>query len=230
MLPAEPARPARLRSGPWVAALLCTLTLTGCEAGRHLLGRKVPPPAPVLSEAESTRQLLVWLEEVGQASPAQQSEMVAAVRSGWEERRSPEDRLRLGLALANPRLPGADALQARQHLGELLAREEPSMPAASRTLARWTLAALDARLALQSENLRLQTVGAERDRDRTVALTRRLQQELDESNRLRRALEDAQKKLAAIIELERGKVTPSASATAAPSAPPPAAPRPPKRP
>lgn len=214
---------SRRRATPWLALLLCTLPLAGCEAGRNLLGRKAPAPTPVVAEAESTRSLLAWLESLGAAGPAQQAELMAAARSGWEEQRSFDARLRLGLALANPRLPGADPLLARQHLGELLAREQPPLPAGSRALAQWTVAALDARLALQSENLRLQTEGAQRDRDRTIALTRRLQQELDENNRLRRALDDAQKKLAAIIELERGNVP------AAPVTPPPAA-RPPKRP
>jgi hypothetical protein len=88
-------------------------------------------------------------------------------------------------------------------------------------VAQLALAEVDARLTLQSDNLRLQTEGALRDRERTTALTRRLQQELDENNRLRRALDEAQKKLEAVLQLERGNlpVLPSSSALPPPSRP-----------
>ena len=200
-----------------LAALLVGLAVSGCGAGASLLGRKTAPPTPVVSPAESSRALLEWLENVRAASPAARAELIGAARAEWEQQKSLEGRLRLGLALAHPELPGADALQARQHLGEVLAHGD-LLPPGSRVVAQWALAALDARLALQSENLRLQTEGAQRDRDRTLALTRRLQQELDENNRLRRALDEAQKKLAAIIELERGNL-PASPAAAAPGAP-----------
>lgn len=201
-----------------LAALLVGLAVSGCGAATGLLGRKTPAPAPVVSQAESSRALLDWLEGVRAASPAARAELIGAARTDWEQRKSLEGRLRLGLALANPELPGADALAARQHLGEVLAHGD-LLPPDSRVIAQWSVAALDARLALQSENLRLQTEGAQRDRDRTLALTRRLQQELDENNRLRRALDEAQKKLAAIIELERGNTSTSpAVATPAPVA------------
>jgi len=88
-------------------------------------------------------------------------------------------------------------------------------------LARLKLAEVDARLTLQSDNLRLQTEGALRDRERTTALTRRLQQELDENNRLRRALDEAQKKLEAVLQLERGNppVLPNSGTPAVPPRP-----------
>ena len=48
-----------------------------------------------------------------------------------------------------------------------------------------------------------------------------LQQELDENNRLRRALDEAQQKLEAVLELERGNtpLLPSSSALPLPSRP-----------
>lgn len=205
-------------------AVALALALAGCGATLPKLGRTAPKATPVVSNAESSTALLGWLETIRLAGPAGQAELVAEARTAYEQQASLEGQLRYALALATPGLPGADPQLARRHLGELLARGDRLLPG-PRALAQLALAEVDARLTLASDNLRLQTEGALRDRERTTALTRRLQQELDENNRLRRALDEAQKKLEAVLQLERGN---------APVLPPgsglPAAPRATKRP
>lgn len=183
--------------------VVATLGLAACDVTLPKLGGKAPAAVPMVSDAESSRVILGWLESLRLAGSAEQAELVAAARLAYEQQGSIDGQLRYALGLAIPGIPGADPQLARRHLGEVLARGD-RLQSGPRALAQLTLAEVDARLTLQSDNLRLQTEGALRDRERTTALTRRLQQELDENNRLRRALDEAQKKLEAVLQLERG--------------------------
>lgn len=198
-------------------SLTLAMTLSGCDVSLPKLGRSAPAASPVASNAESSTALLGWLETLRLAGPAGQAELVAQAREAYEKQSSLDGQLRYALALATPGLPGADAHLARRHLGEVLAHGDRLQPG-PRAVAQLALAEVDARLTLTSDNLRLQTEGALRDRERTTALTRRLQQELDENNRLRRALDEAQKKLEAVLQLERGSapVLPAGTAPAPP--------------
>lgn len=182
---------------------VATLGLAACDVTLPKLGGKTAAAVPQLSDAESSRAVLGWLESLRLAGPAEQAELVAAERQAYEQQGAIDRQLRYALGLATPGVPGAEPQLARRHLGEVLARGDRLQPG-PRALAHLALAEVDARLTLQSDNLRLQTEGALRDRERTTALTRRLQQELDENNRLRRALDEAQKKLEAVLQLERG--------------------------
>jgi hypothetical protein len=90
-------------------------------------------------------------------------------------------------------------------LSELLARPELLLPA-ERALATVFLKEVDERLVLIAENRRLQQESASVTKDRNNAQARRLQAEIDENARLRRALDEAQKKLDAVTQLERSIV------------------------
>ena len=74
---------------------------------------------------------------------------------------------------------------------------------AERALATIVLANVDDRLVLIAETRRVEQDSGLRDKDRNIALQKRLQTEQDENARLRRALDDAQKKLDAVTEVER---------------------------
>ena len=74
---------------------------------------------------------------------------------------------------------------------------------AERALARLELSQLERPSLLAAENRRLQAAVDRAGRDRNTTASRRLQAELDENARLRKALEDAQKKLDAIANIER---------------------------
>ena len=74
---------------------------------------------------------------------------------------------------------------------------------AERALAAITLASVDDRLVLIAETRRLEQDASLRDKDKNAGLQRRLQAEQDENTRLRRALDDAQKKLDAVTAVER---------------------------
>jgi small-conductance mechanosensitive channel len=107
--------------------------------------------------------------------------------------------------LSAPGHGGADPVAARRQLSDLLARPELLLPA-ERALATMSLRGVDERLVLLAENRRLQQEAAVRDKDRTSAANKRLQAEIDENARLRRALDEAQKKLDAVSQLERSIV------------------------
>ena len=104
--------------------------------------------------------------------------------------------------LALPGHAGSDPVAARRQLSDLAARPEWLLPS-ERALAAVLIAEVDERLVLIAENRRLQQEAAARDKDRTAGLGKRLQSELDDNARLRRALEDAQKKLDAVTQVER---------------------------
>ena len=156
----------------WAAPLLfaATVCLSGCDMALPKFGRQSPAAVPQLSDAESSRVILGWVESLRTAGPAGQAELVAAARQAYEAEGSLDGQLRYALALAAPGIPGAEPQLARRHLGEVLARGDRLQPG-PRALAQLALAEVDARLTLQSDNLRLQTEGALRDRERTTALT-----------------------------------------------------------
>jgi hypothetical protein len=194
--------PARLRAG---AAPLLALVLAACGAGGLLQSRDKPEPAvnrPVSADADAARQYLDALLELSGANPSRQAEIVQGAKLSAENAPTTLNRLRYALMLAIPGHPATDAVAARRQLSDLLARPELLLPA-ERALAAVHLAQVEDRLVLAAENRRLQQESTSRDRDRSAAVSRRLQAEIDENARLRRALDEAQRKLEAVTQVER---------------------------
>jgi hypothetical protein len=163
-------------------------------------------PEPVLNrpaaDAEAARDYLATLQTLHSSPPAAQAEQFQAARSAAEAAPTTASRLRYALMLALPGHAAADPVAARRQLSELLARPESMLPA-ERALAGIMLASVDERLVLLAEVRRVEQDSGLRDKDRAVALQRRLQAEQDENTRLKHALDDAQKKLDAVTEVER---------------------------
>ena len=188
-----------------LAAGSSLLVLAGCGLSlpqRQPAPSSTPARASTAADAESTRQLLEWLGDLRAATPARQAELVAEARASAESTPTTALRLRLGLALAMPGQSGTDPVAARRHLSELVARPEWLLPG-ERVLAQLFLRELDERQVLAAENQRLQQEGTARASERVAALNKRLQAEVEENNRLRRQLDEAQKKLEAVMQLER---------------------------
>ena len=196
------------------ASLLGAAALAGCGG---MFGRPAPQPAPVptrpTADGEAAREYIAALQELLAGAPARQAEIVRGARGAMESAPTTMNRLRYALMLALPGHGSTDPVAARRQLSELLARPELLL-SAERALATVLLADVDERLVLIAENRRLQLESANRDKDRNAAANRRLQAEIDESARLRRALEEAQKKLDAVTQLERS-ITDRANAPAA---------------
>jgi hypothetical protein len=172
-----------------------------------------PAPQPQRSEnvaedRDATVALLLantfqTMQRLSQAPPAEQAELLAAARAGYEHSPQGGAQLRYALLLATPGHPGRDATKAQILLRQLVAQPETQAPI-ERAVALVELAQLDRELGLKADNERLQADAQRGDHERAVAAAqRRLQAELDENVKLRKQLEDAQAKLDAVANIER---------------------------
>ncbi len=194
-------RPMRLRK---LAPLLPLLLLTGCAAGtgfaRHT--GEAPPNATPAPDAAAIAPVLEMMLSLHQADPGHQAEAFQAAKDAADLTPTTSNKLRYAMALATPGHTGSDPVAAQRQLSELLARPETLLPM-ERTLALVQLKEVEQRLILQAENQRLREDAAREARDRQASTSRRLQTEIDENARLRKALDDAEAKLDAVTHIER---------------------------
>lgn len=192
-----------LRSPLIAAALL----LAGCA---NLPRAQLPAPAPARTEdavqAEQFREYTSALQSIVQGNPAQQAELLAEARTGYEQARQGPAALRYALLLAAPSHPAHDARAAHRLLQEARAHPE-LLSVVERALAVVATAQVELELGLTAENERLVAQQEERDRQRnapatTAALNKRLQDEAAENARLRKELDEARAKLDAIAHIE----------------------------
>jgi hypothetical protein len=142
------------------------------------------------------------LQHLVQSGPAEQVEIVVAAQREYELVPTPSHQLRYALTLAAPGHAGSDPGTAQTLLRELLAAPATLTPM-ERSLAMLELLKVDQQMLAAAENRRLQTEVNRNDRDRVVALNRRLQSAIEENARLSKALDEAQAKLEAIANIER---------------------------
>jgi hypothetical protein len=188
--------------------LLLALALCGCTG---LATRPPPPPQRndnVAEDRDAAAALVMGntfqtMQRLSQAPAAEQAELLAAARAGYE--RSPQGgaQLRYALLLSTPGHPGRDAPKAQVLLRQLVAQPETLVPI-ERAVALVQLTQLDRELGLKADNDRMQADAQRGDHERAMAAAqRRLQAELDENAKLRKQLEDAQAKLDAVANIER---------------------------
>ena len=193
------ARPAAL-CATLLAAL--ALELAGCSATPS----REPPKTELLrvpsADGEAARLYLNDLAELAASPPARQAEILKAARDLAESQPTTTNRLRYALMLADPSHGGSDPVAARRQLSEILARPEWALPS-ERSLAGVMLRATETRLTLADDTRRLADVTSARDQTKLNAVSKRLAAESEENARLRKALDEAQKKLDAITQLER---------------------------
>jgi hypothetical protein len=200
-------RPAALAFA--ASGLLCLSLLTACGT---LTDAQKPrtQASPLAAEVEAAALLarhIEALQQLVQGSPAEQAEIVSSLRVAYEQSHQAAATMRYAFALAAPGHPARDPARAQQLLREALATPERLAPV-ERGLALIELQRVDAELRLTEENQRLTAdVQRERNRDRSPTVTavaaKRLQAEIDENAKLRRALEEARAKLDAIANIER---------------------------
>jgi hypothetical protein len=187
----------------WAAAACAALQLGGCAG---MSGEHPPTPAPVVNPAATTSTLLAGYLELLQrlitGPPAQQAEIVASAQHDYDTAPTPSHALKLALVLGTPGHPATDLARAQGLLRELMANPEVLLPG-ERALAFLELSQIDDHLTLEAENRRLQTEALRADREHIANANHRLQAELDENTRLRKELDEARAKLAAIANIER---------------------------
>jgi hypothetical protein len=157
--------------------------------------------APAVDDGQMIADHLVTLNRLGRGGAAEQAEILEAVRAAYLADPSTRNRLRYAFVLAVPGHGATDSVSARRLLGESLATPETLLES-ERALAELMVRELDVRLALAQEIASQRDHTTDEERDNVASLTRRLQQETAEKDRLRRELEEARKKLEAIATLE----------------------------
>lgn len=200
-----------MRPEPVLCLTLLALLTSGCSGMQGLRDKPAAaaPPAGEIVQAAQLTSYITNLQQLVQGSPAEQAEVLAAARAGYDQAHQGPAALRYALMLAAPAHPARDPVQAQKLLRETLARPE-LLTIPERALAIVELQRMDDELKLAAENERL--VGeAQRERERqrnapatTAAIQKRLQTEIDENARLRKALDEARAKLESIINIERG--------------------------
>lgn len=180
----------------WSAALL-----GGCS----LLGQ--PPPAPANPQRADPSLAIIadhleMMSRLSQVTPAEQAEIFKGAHDAAEGAPTTSNVLRYALALATPGHGSEDLALASEKLSQLLAGTEAMLPA-ERALTWVVLKDVEQRLILLTENRRLQESSARIAKERGTAANRRLQAEIEENARLKKALAEAQAKLDEITRIER---------------------------
>ena len=184
------------------ATLLAALQLCGCAG----MSERPAAPTPVVNPAATTSTLLAGylelLQKLVTGPPTQQAEILASAQHDYDSAPTPSHELKLALILGTPGHPATDLPRAQGLLRELMANPEVLLPG-ERALAFLELSQIDDHLTLEAENRRLQTEAVRADREHIANANHRLQAELDENARLRKELDEARAKLAAIANIER---------------------------
>lgn len=186
--------------------VLGTALVAGCKSvddWNGLQRGKAATAGPSLDDGQLVAGYLDLLARLGRGGAAEQAEILESTRNAYLTQATTQNRLRYAFVLGVPGHAASDPEGSRRLLGEALATPETLLPS-ERALAELIVRDVDTRLALSQENAALRNGSGPGERDRVAALSRRLQQETAEKDRLRRELEEARAKLEAIAALEGG--------------------------
>jgi hypothetical protein len=191
-----------------MAASLCLLALAGCELTD--LARR-PESAPVVTTVseDSLKAYLDTMTGLAGANPARKADIFYEVEREYTRAPTTASTLRYAVALVTPDHPAANAAEGKRLLETLLATPE-RLAAAERALAEILLHDVNARLKIEAENRRLLATLDDRSRSQANS-DKRVQTQIEENLKLRRALAEAQQKLDAIKEIERSIIERSPS-------------------
>lgn len=212
----------------WVlVASIAAVLLQGCaltdklraEAQAAIGSRNTPAPPPPPSSGGIGSTYLDIMQNLSSPDPARQADVFYEVEREYTRAPTTASTLRYAVALVTPGHPASSPNEGKRLLETLLATPE-RMTQDERTLAAVMLHETNVRLKLEAENRRL--LATIDDRSRTQANSdKRIQAQIEENARLRRALAEAQQKLDAIKEIERSIIerspTPPGNRDAAPS-------------
>jgi hypothetical protein len=154
------------------------------------------PPAPNPARVSSDLQLLhTWFN----APSAMQSEQLAAAEQAYRSSQTPRDTLRLALLLGIPGTPSTNLPRAQRLLSALVQDPSDQLLPSEHTLAQLALTFIANRLTVKAESRTLQTA----DAAKIAQLKAQLDAVTDQDVALKRQLEQARAKLAAIANIEK---------------------------
>lgn len=208
-----------------LVACVVALSLQGCGLTEKLrreaqaAANPTNAPAPPAPSGGIAPAYLDIMQNLSKPDPARQADLFYEVEREYTRAPTTASTLRYAVALVTPGHPASSPNEGKRLLETLLATPE-RMTQDERTLAVVLLHETNVRLKLEAENRRL--LATIDDRSRTQANSdKRIQAQIEENARLRRALAEAQQKLDAIKEIERSIIerspTPPGNRDAAPS-------------
>ena len=201
------ARKTVPNSSPRAAVLLASL-IAACSGGCALTepsNREADsaPSAPATQPpaSSSVRSYLDTMNGLGSHDPARQADVFYEVEREYTRAPTTASTLHYAVALVTPGHPATSPSQGKRLLETLLATPE-RMTQEERMLCSVLLHETNVRLKLEAENRRLLATLDDRSRSQANS-DKRVQIQIEENARLRRALTEVQQKLDAIKEIER---------------------------
>ena len=177
-----------------------TFSVGGCTLTNQF-GSAAATPTPPTIDAGPLHLYLDTMNALGHGDPARQADIFHEAEQDFTRAPTTSNTLRYALACVTPGHPAARPGEGKRLLETLLATPEHLTPE-ERTLAGILLNETNTRLKLEAENRRLAATLDGQSRSQ-ANFDKRVQAQIDENNRLRRALAEAQQKLDAIKEIER---------------------------
>jgi hypothetical protein len=200
----KPGRTPMHRAVPACLLIGSVLQLAGCALTDKLGGESqsttvLQPAAPTATS--SIRIYLDTMDGLASPDPARQADIFYEVEREYTRAPTTASTLRYAVARVTPGHPATSPTEGKRLLETLLATPERMTPE-ERTLAAVLLHETNMRLKLEAENRRLLATLDDRSRSQANS-DKRVQAQIEENARLRRALTEAQQKLDAIKEIER---------------------------
>ena len=184
------------------AALTAALLLGGCADFLQQPTTSAPPAIDhKAASSEALGDDFALIGKLMTASPEQQMEITGTAEENFQQTPTPSRKLRLALILGTPDQAGADLPRAHQMLEELSSDPESSLLPGERSLVALQLQQIGDYLTLEQEN---RTLKADAVRaDQIAALKHRLDGAAGENAKLKKQLQEARAKLAAIANIEK---------------------------
>ena len=182
------------------ALAVSCLLLSGCQLGE--LHQQPQQPIPVAAATEDPLKIyLQTMNGLASPDPARQADIFYEVEREYTRAPTTSNTLRYAVALVTADHPASKPAEGKKLLDTLMATPERMTPS-ERDLAAVLIHDTNSRLRLEAENRRLAATLDDRGRSQANS-DKRVQAQVEENNRLRRALAEAQQKLDAIKEIER---------------------------
>jgi hypothetical protein len=185
-------------------AAAAALLVGGCTD--NLFAQKpLAPPKPVIDHRAASSEALAddfaVLDKLIEAGPQQQLQIVGSAEEDFRTTPTQSKKLRLALILGTPGQAGSDLPRAEEMLQELSDDPQSSLLPGERTLLSLQLKQIGDYLTLEAENRTLQADAARANQ--LAPLKHRLDGAAGENAKLKKELQEAQAKLAAIANIEK---------------------------